>query len=221
MLFAASPAGSALYVSASVHGVPIDESDTIRILPGTTLPIDITIWTDANPNPVTGFDHGEALALGLRAANYDPGVLTNGVATIVPAAIFGVPGLPQGLGGIQNSASGSEQAPAAGVRAGWSINLFQGVTVNPPGGTGPETFQIMFVGGAPGVTFVDIGAFPEYSDTYSVIAGNDSTVNALRLTVCLCDDVWPPPPPIPEPTTALLLGLGLTGLAYTRPGTRA
>ena len=77
----------------------------------------------------------EALALGLRAANYDPTILTSGAGTVVPASIFNVsPSIP--FGGLANSATGAEQGPEVGVRAGTSINLFQGVATSPAAGAG-------------------------------------------------------------------------------------
>lgn len=174
-------ASAALFVTATPSAT--------SFLPGETVTIDIQISTTAP----------EALALGLRAANYDPTILTNAVATIVPASIFNFsPTVP--FGGLGNNASGLEQAPAPGVRAGFSVNLFQGVSTTPAAGAGPENFQVQFTAGAPGTTTVDVGAFADYSDVY---LGGDGgqTPDSVTITV------------VPEPGTALLMGLGLAGLA--------
>ncbi len=178
----AGAASAALTVSSA-------QSGGLTVNPGDTVTIDISISTSAP----------EAQALGLRAANYDPSILTNGTATVVPTSIFNfAPSVP--FGGLANSASGVEEAPAAGIRSGTSINLFQGVSVSPAAGAGPEAFQVTFVAGAPGVTTVDIGAFASYSDAYS---GGDNGMNPASVEVTV----------IPEPGTALLMGLGLAGLA--------
>ena len=180
-LMVAGAASAALNVTSP-------QSGGLTVLPGETVTIDIEIST-------TG---AEALALGLRAADYDPAVLTNGVGTIVPAVIFDF-GPGSGFGGLANSASGAEEGPG-GPRPGTSINLFQGVSLQPAASAGPVAFQIQFTAGAPGSTTVGIGAFGAYGDTY---AGGDNVANntAVQVTV------------IPEPGTALLMGLGLAGLA--------
>ena len=165
------------------------QSGGLTVNPGDTVTIDISISTSGN----------EAQALGLRAANYDPSILTSGTGSVVPTSIFNFsPSVP--FGGLTNSASGAEEAPAAGIRSGTSINLFQGVSVAAAAGSGPEAFQVTFVAGAPGVTTVDIGAFASYSDTYS---GGDNGMSPAAVQVTV----------IPEPGTALLMGLGLAGLA--------
>ena len=166
------------------------QSGGLTVNPGDTVTIDISISTSAP----------EALALGLRAANYDNTILTNGTGTVVPSGIFGVNLGGTILGGLNNSASGAEQGPQSGVRAGWSVNLFQGVSTAAAYTAGPDVFQVQFVAGAPGVTTVDIGAFASYSDTYT---GGDNGMNAASVQVTV----------IPEPGTALLMGLGLAGLA--------
>ena len=160
--------------------------------PGDTVTIDIYITT-------TG---PEAQALGLRAADYDPTALTAGQATIVPESIFNFsPSIP--FGGLVNAASGVEEAPG-GPRPGTSINLFQGVSLTPAAGSGPEHFQIQFVVGLIfGFATVEIGALASYGDTY---AGGDNVVNNTSVRIYST----------PEPGTALLLGWGLVGLGSRR-----
>ncbi len=185
-LFVSTMASAALNVSASTPG------GQTTFNTGDVVTVDVTIST-------TG---AEALALGLRAANYDPTILTNGQGTVVPTGIFGVaPGNP--LGGIANTVGGEEEPPQFMVREGWSINLFQGVSVTAAAGSAPELFQVQFIAGLPGVTQIDIGALAGYADTY-IGGDNASTPASLVITV------------IPEPGTALLMGLGLAGLATSR-----
>ena len=184
-LFGASMAQAALTVTSP-------QSGGVNTTPGSTVTIDIVITTT----------RPEALALGLRAANFDPAIMTL-VGATVPSSIFDfAPSIP--FGGIVNTASGEVQAPLAGVRAGWSVNLFQGIALTPAAGSGPETFQLQFLMGQPGLTQLDIGAFAAYSDVY---VGGDDVVNATSISIFNG----------PEPTTAVLLGLGLAALSSTRP----
>lgn len=179
-LLLASTASAALLVSVSA-------SDTI-VIPGEILTLDITIATT----------EPEALALGLRVANYDPSILGFHSA-VVPDSIFNLsPSIP--FGGLSNLASGGEELPRTGVRAGWSVNLFQGVSIVAAAGAGPESFQVSFVVGSPGQTTLDIGVFADYADVY---LGGDNVVHNASVTITM----------VPEPGSALLVGLGLVGLA--------
>ena len=159
--------------------------------PGDLVTVDIELST-------TG---AEAVALGLRAANYDPEILTNATVTVAPSVIFDF-GPGSGFGGLTNTAVPGEEAPG-GPRPGWSLNIFQAVSLTPAASAGPVSFQVTFVAGDQGDTQIDIGALSEYGDVYG--GGNNIANNAsLQITV------------IPEPGTALLMGLGLAGLATTR-----
>lgn len=181
-------ASAALFVSALAPG-GLDYGI------GDVVTIDVTIST-------TG---PEALALGLRAADYDPVFLTNATVVEAPDSIFNFsPTVP--FGGLPNSACLCEQTPLAGVRPGWSLNLFQGVVVSPAAGVGPETFRIQFETTGFGSTAVNIGVFAAYSDTYLAASGADASVT----------NAWVEINVLPEPGTAILVGFGLMGLASSR-----
>ena len=175
----AGAASAALNVSATQSGTGTYNS-------GDVITIDIQLTT-------TG---PEAVALGLRAANYDPNILTNATATVVPAVIFDF-GPGSGFGGLNQTATPGEQAPG-GPRPGWSVNLFQAVSLAAAASAGPANFQVTFIG-QPGTTSIDIGALSEYGDVYG---GGDNVANNVSLSITV----------IPEPGTALLMGLGLAGL---------
>ena len=204
VVLAASSASAVLYVSAVPN---LDVSG--GTFPGEAFTIDVTLTTDPGSTlDYLGGPAGEAIALGFRAANYDRDVIRFESATI-PSSVFGlaVPGLPSvEVGGITNNASGLEEAPLAGVRAGWSVNLFQGIALSPPAqGSGPAHFSVTFrvIGG--GTTIIDFGAFLDYSDVYFVESGADDSQQIARIAINS----------IPEPTAALLIGLGLAGLGAT------
>ena len=164
-LLITSAATAALTVAASTAVTPT------AVPLGTTFTIDITVSTSGN----------EALALGLRAADYDPAILGSGTATIVPTSIFNFsPQVP--VGGLANTTTGGEQPPLEGVRADWSINLFQGVATSPAAGAGPDTFQVQFTAATEGTTTVNFGAFAAYSDTYTG-GDNMQTTDSITFTV--------------------------------------
>ncbi|MGB0618582.1 MAG: hypothetical protein ACPGVZ_03865, partial [Myxococcota bacterium] len=159
-LLVASAATAALTV-AITDTTPADLSS---VAIGETITVNISISTTAP----------EATALGLRAANYNPAILTGATFT-APDSIFNfAPSVP--FGGISNTPGLlGEQEPLAGVRAGTSVNLFQGVSLSPAAGAGPESFQVEFVAGEEGTTTLDVGVFADYSDAY--LGGDNAVTN--------------------------------------------
>ena len=73
---------------------------------------------------------------------------------------------------------------------------------------GAPQFQIVFdaIGAAGSSTTLNIGTFAEYLDGYTGTVDSLATNTSVTVTIA----------PIPEPGTALLMGLGLAGLATNR-----
>ena len=90
-----------------------------------------------------------------------------------------------------------------GVSSGGSI--YTGATDEgvATGTAGDPQFQLVFTAVGPGTTTINLGADAAYGDEIIGAAGSVLTANNTSVTLTV----------IPEPGTALLMGLGLVGLA--------
>jgi len=137
----------------------------------------------------------ETTGLGMRA---DGGAgLTATGNFVAPASIFNFsPSVP--FGGIANT-------PALlGVSADGTVNLFQGVSLSAAAGAGPDSFSVEFQATSAGTYTITVGQVAGHPE--DVYLGGDNVYNNGTLSYTVNGVV-------PEPGTALLMGLGLAGLA--------
>ena len=137
----------------------------------------------------------ETTGLGMRA---DGGAgLTATGNYVAPASIFNFsPSVP--FGGIANT-------PALlGVSTDGTVNLFQGVSLSAAAGAGPDSFSVEFQATSAGTYTITVGQVAGHPE--DVYLGGDNVYNNGTLSYTVNGVV-------PEPGTALLMGLGLAGLA--------
>jgi len=185
-----------------------DGSALTAVTQGAQVIIDITVRTDDNALGVAG-----------SVNNYDNTVMSlNAGASTLNAYAFAQFCFPAAgcLNGLVNQVGTAitfaENAVGPGVEAeflaalglaaaGGNGTLDEGAVT---GVTGDPQFQVVFdaVGAAGSSTTFNIGTFAAYLDGYTGTVDSNVT-NAAPITVTI----------VPEPGTALLMGLGLAGLA--------
>jgi len=219
-LLFASPSFAVLTISATAASDSGRPLNALHV--GDVVTIDVTARSSGASEPV--------FALGLSAGHYNESVadFTGGLA---PKNLFNGACFPGAgcFGGIENILPGAVVSnPFSGYTnielqedsvAGFGnrVQMFNGVTlagatvdgsndVGVDGNIGSPQFQILFTAMGLGETDVFIGVDPNLLDAFVIGGGGGGivldTIVGLRV--------------IPEPGTALLMGLGLAGLATRR-----
>jgi hypothetical protein len=178
--------------------------------PASTLTIDITLRSDADVSGETVFGvGGAAFGYDESVASYQGGTAASDVLVQVCVAALGC------FGGVDNGViAGAGPAlslanplgpevqflnAASTGRSAFSGALDEGVN----GAAGSAQFQLVFQAGPAGSTTIELGASTDYGDALILSGGALGVTNSAFVTLTV----------IPEPGTALLMGLGLAGLA--------
>jgi len=185
-----------------------DGSPLTAVTQNAQIIIDITVRTDDNAFSVAG-----------SVNNYDNSVvgLNAGASTIASTVFnqfcFPASGCFNGLANqVGSTITFQENAVGPGVEAeflaalGLSAAGGNGSIDEGLGGVGgAPQFQIVFdaIGAAGSSTTLNIGTFAAFLDGYTGTVDSNATNTSVSITIA----------PIPEPGTALLMGLGLAGLA--------
>ena len=192
-LFAASTAfaSSTWTVVATASG-----GDLNAMTIGDTLTLEVKLETSAP---------GEMIATAGSVNNYDTGVVSvdAGVSTVAANLLFAfiIPGTGS-FNGVANLESGVADTSVQGP--GQEDTFLSVLGTAGAGGDGTAEsaqFQIVYNVIGAGTTTLRIGTFADYADAFS--GASDNVVNNAAVTITV----------VPEPGTALLMGLGLAGLA--------
>ena len=192
-LFAASTAfaSSTWTVTATASG-----GDINAMAIGDTLTLEVKLETSAA---------AEMIATAGSVNNYDTSVVSvDAVASTVAAELlfaFIIPGTGS-FNGVANLESGVADTSVQGP--GQEDTFLSVLGTAGAGGDGTSEsaqFQIVYNVIGAGTTTLRIGTFADYADAFS--GANDNVVNNTAVTITV----------VPEPGTALLMGLGLAGLA--------
>ena len=192
--FAFAASASAALVIDVTSDVP-----TIDLNPGDQFTLTITLSTTTA---------GEAQGLTLRAAGWAPGDISfvdstaPNEANSAGGAIFGAiaPLVIPAVGTFPSYQNFIANVNPGAVIDGDSIVLFNGVTTSSTTGAGPESFTLTLQANAGGGN-IEIGAISSFGDAYVSTSGTTAPTTTIAHSV------------VPEPGTALLMGLGLAGLA--------
>lgn len=203
MLAMAPAAFAGVIYSASAS---TDDSSPLSALNvGTIVTIDITVSTDDFALGVAGsVNNYDNSVVGLDAGN-----------SIIAGSVFDTVCIPAigCFGGLVNQVGGAITFAETAVGPGVEAEFLAALSLVAAGGTGAgdpglsgvadggAQFRVVFEALAPGSTTLNIGTFGAYLDGYTGTADSNASNTSLAVTV------------IPEPGTALLMGLGLAGLA--------
>lgn len=193
ILFSASTAfASATWtVTATASG-----GDLNAMASGDTLTLDIKLETSAA---------AQMIAIAGSVNNYDTSVVSvDAVASTVAANLLFAIIIPTvgSFNGITNLESGVADTSVQGP--GQEDTFLSVLGTSGAGGDGTAEsaqFQIVYNVIGAGTTTLRIGTFADYADAFS--GASDNVVNNTAVTITV----------VPEPGTALLMGLGLAGLA--------
>lgn len=163
---------------------------------GDTLTLDIKLEMSAA---------AEMIAIAGSVNNYDTAIASvNAGASTVPAQLlfaFIIPGTGS-FNGVNNLESGVADTSVQGP--GQEDTFLSILGTAGAGGNGvaeAAQFQIVYNIIGAGTTTLRVGTFTDYADAFS--GASDNIVNNTGVTITV----------VPEPGTALLMGLGLAGLA--------
>ncbi|MCR9095867.1 MAG: PEP-CTERM sorting domain-containing protein [bacterium] len=204
-LFSSILAGLATFAIATTAsaGLNIDvqaDRDPLGLLPDSgQLTLTITLDVDTL---------GEAQGLTLRAAGLGNG-LTFASATLANQGVFGAAAGGSAFGTLTEIApgffaysGGIDSILAGAVDNGDNVVLFDGVSTGTTTGAGPEVFTLTLDVGTTGSGVLEIGAIESFGDAFvSNVDGTSFPTTTVAYNI------------VPEPGTALLMGLGLAGLA--------
>ena len=193
ILFSASTAfASATWtVTATASG-----GDLNAMASGDTLTLDIKLETNLP---------GEMIAIAGSVNNYDTSVVSvnAGASTVAANLLFAF--IIPGTGSFNGVANLESVVADTSVQGPGQEDTFLSVLGTAgAGGDGTSEsaqFQIVYNVIGAGTTTLRIGTFADYADAFS--GANDNVVNNTAVTITV----------VPEPGTALLMGLGLAGLA--------
>ncbi len=163
---------------------------------GDTLTLDVKLEMSAA---------AEMIAIAGSVNNYDTGVVSvnAGASTVASQLLFGtiIPSVGS-FNGISNLESGVSDTSVQGP--GQEDTFLSVLGTSGAGGDGTAEsaqFQIVYDVIGAGSTTLRIGTFADYADAFA--GASDNVVNNTSVAITV----------VPEPGTALLMGLGLAGLA--------